>query len=64
MKDGVGIIGGADAPTFIFVAKTFLLDAVLMVPVAIAIAFVAMLCVLLFKKRKKTNEHKKDRRKR
>ena len=64
MKDGVGIIGGADTPTFIFVAKTFLLDAVLVVLIAIAVAFVAMLCVLLFKKRKNTNGHKKDRRKR
>ncbi len=64
MGGDIGIIGGADTPTFIFVAKTLLLDVILGILAVIAIVFALGLAILLFKKRKKYDENKKDRRKR
>lgn len=64
MGGKIGIIGGADTPTFIFFLEKFLLNAVISVLIAIAVASAAMLCILLFRRRKKRDENKKDRRKR
>lgn len=64
MGGEIGIIGGADTPTFLFILEKFLLNAVIAVLIAIAIASAAMLCILFLKKRKKHDENKKDRRKR
>ncbi len=64
MGGEIGIIGGADVPTFLFVWKQVLLNVVIGVLITIAVASVVMLCILLLKKRKKHDENKKDRRKR
>ncbi len=56
----MGIIGGADAPTFAFLFWVILRDVLLAFAAIVAVALLALIIIHLRKKRKKRDADKKD----